>query len=97
MLPHVYITADKSTNHRVQNQVTIILPVVEGKRKAVPLSLKPVYTNADGTGENVIELARKIFEDLEEHTGSAKTQKNCYKSRGEDSMANTYVNHSPKG
>ena len=72
MLPHVYITADKSTNHRVQNQITIILPVVEGKRKAVSLSLKPVYTNADGTGGNAIELARKIFEDLEEHTGISK-------------------------
>lgn len=82
MPPHVYLTADKSINHRVQNQVTVILPVVEGKRKAVPLSLKPVYTSADGTGGNAIELAEKIFEDLEEHTGINKSSERLLQIQG---------------
>lgn len=82
MLPHVYITADKSTNHRFQNLIKAILPVVEGKRKAVPLSLKPVYINADGTGGNVIELAEKIFEDLEERTGISRDSERLSQIQG---------------
>ncbi|CAB3979327.1 Hypothetical predicted protein [Paramuricea clavata] len=72
MPPHVYITADKSTNHWLQNQITVIVAVVEGKRKPIPLSPKPVYTNAEGTGGNATELAEKIYEDIEEHTGISK-------------------------
>lgn len=33
MSPHVLITADESTNHHIQNQVTVALVVVDGQRK----------------------------------------------------------------
>ena len=41
--PHYYVTADKSTNHRVSNQVTMICPVVDGKRRPIPLGMKHLY------------------------------------------------------
>ena len=33
--PHYYVTADKSTNHRITNQATLICPVVNGERQAI--------------------------------------------------------------
>ena len=56
--------------------------MVEGKRKAVPLSLKPVYANADGTGGNAIELAEKIFEDLKECTGNSQDSERLLQIQG---------------
>ncbi len=50
MPPHAYIAADKSINHRI----TMTVAVVEGVRKALPLSLAP-----EGRGGNAIELAKK--------------------------------------
>ena len=38
MPPLIYITADKSTNHRVTNQVTVICPVVNGRREGIVLN-----------------------------------------------------------
>ena len=40
--PHFYFTTGKSTNHRVSNQATVIYLVIEGKRSAIPLGVKPV-------------------------------------------------------
>lgn len=40
---HFYCTADKSTNHRVSNQATMMCPVIERKRSTIPLGAKPVY------------------------------------------------------
>ena len=52
-----YVTADKSTNHRVTNQVTVMLNAHE------------VYTNSDGTSGTGEALARSIYSDLEKNAG----------------------------
>ena len=44
MPPHFYVTADKSTNHRATNQVTVICPVVNGCREGIVLNAGEVYT-----------------------------------------------------
>ena len=50
MPPHFYITADKSTNCRITNQVTVICPIVNGTQERIILDARDVYTNSDGTG-----------------------------------------------
>ena len=67
--PHFYCTADKSTNHRVTNQVTMICPVVNGIRKGIPLGMEPVYQTFDSAGGRGDELARGIYADLKKHAG----------------------------
>ena len=44
MPPHFYVTADKSTNHRATNQVTVICPAVNGCRQGIVLNAREVYT-----------------------------------------------------
>lgn len=72
--PHYYVTADKSTNHRISNQVTMICPVVDGKRRAIPLGMKAVYKSSDGSGGKGGELANAIYEDLKEHVNVEGTK-----------------------
>ena len=69
MPPHFYVTADKSTNHRATNQVTVICPVVNGCREGIVLSAREVYTSSDGTGSTGGELAKSIYSDLEKNVG----------------------------
>ncbi len=69
IVPHFYITADKSTNHRVTNQACVICPVVNGERQGILLSLSPVYTDADGAGGVGKDLADLVYQDLESHAG----------------------------
>ena len=59
MLPHFFVTADKSTNHRVTNQVTMVCPMVNGDRRAIPLDAKQVHTNSDGTGGTGADLPKQ--------------------------------------
>ncbi len=69
MPPHFYVTADKSTNHRVTNQATMICPVVDGNRQAIPLNISSVYyTSVGGTGKGKA-LAMAVIKDLEVHAG----------------------------
>ena len=72
MPPHFYVTADKSTNHRTTNQVTVICPVVNGTRQGIILNAREVYTNSDGTGGTGDALAKSIFTDLKNHVGFQK-------------------------
>ena len=65
--PHYYVTADKSTNHRISNQVTMICPVVDGKRRPIPLGMKSVYESSDGCGGKGGELADGIYKHLKDH------------------------------
>ncbi|CAB3985838.1 Hypothetical predicted protein [Paramuricea clavata] len=65
--PHFYITAEKSTNHRVTNQVSMVCPVVDGERKAIPLATRQVHKDSSGHGGLGDELAEKVFEDLDKH------------------------------
>lgn len=67
MPPHFYVTGDKSTNHRVTNQVTLICPVVEGRRQAIALNAHRVYQNSDGSGGTGPELAAKLINDVKSH------------------------------
>ncbi len=63
--PNFYVTADKSTNLRKQNQVSMICPVVDGKRQGIPLNMHLVYQAADGVGGANNILAEAILQDLE--------------------------------
>ena len=65
MPPHFYITGDKSTNHRVTNQVTLICPVVDGRRQAIASNVCKMYQNSDGSGCTGPELATKMIEDVQ--------------------------------
>ena len=65
--PHSYVTADKSTNPRVTNQISMVCPVIAGKRQGIPLNMSQVYTNAEGTGGTGDALAETIFRDVEDH------------------------------
>ena len=67
MPPDFYVTADKSTNHRVTNQISMVCPVIAGKRQGIPLNMSQVYTNAEGTGGTGDALAETIFRDVEDH------------------------------
>jgi hypothetical protein len=67
--PHYYVSADKSTNHRVSNQVTMVYPVIEGKKTAIPMGMNPVYSKLDGSGGKGEELAEAISKDLKNHLG----------------------------
>ena len=64
-----YVTGDKSTNHRITNQATLICPVVNGERQAIFLDAQPVYEDSYGTGGTGDELAKKILKDLKRHPG----------------------------
>jgi hypothetical protein len=59
--PHFYITADKSTNHHITNQVTKGCLVVNGKRQVIPLGMTDVYQDATGEGGKSEELAAKLY------------------------------------
>ena len=63
--PHYYVTADKSTNHCVSNQVAMICPVVDGKRCPIPLGMKPVYTSSDGCSGKGNQLAGQYLQGFE--------------------------------
>ena len=65
--PHSYVTADKSTNPRVTNQISMVCPVIAGKRQGIPLNMSQVYTNAEGTGRTGDALAETLFRDVEDH------------------------------
>ena len=47
----------------------MICPVTEGKRSAIPLGVKPVYSTSDGEGGKGAELAHGIYDDLKAHAG----------------------------
>lgn len=68
--PAYYITADKSTNHRITNQATMLCFVAGNERQAVPVACREVYTNSDGTGGSLEELARTIIQDVRLFTDS---------------------------
>ena len=59
--PHFYVSSDKSTNHRVTNQVALVCPVVNGKRQGIIASVDQVYTTSDGTGGSSEELAQTLL------------------------------------
>ena len=63
--PNFYVTADKSTNLRRQNQVSLLCPVVDGKRQGLPLDMHQVYKTTDGVGGGNDILAEVILKDLE--------------------------------
>lgn len=67
--PNFYITGDKSTNHRVTNQVTLICPVVNGRRQAIAVNARKVYDDSYGTGGAGPELAGHMLTDLKEKLG----------------------------
>lgn len=69
MPPHFYVTADKSTKHRIVNQVTMICPVVNGSRQAIPLNMSPVYFTSDGNTGSGTHLAKAVLIDLKRHGG----------------------------
>ena len=46
-----------------------LYPVIEGKRSAIPLGVKPVYSTSDGEGGKGAEVIQDIYDDLKAHAG----------------------------
>ena len=67
--PHFYVTADKSTNLRKQNQISLVCPVVNGTRQGIPMHLHQVYKTSDGGGGKNDVLAEAILQDIAKHVG----------------------------
>ena len=61
--PNYYVSADKSANHRKPNQVTMICPVVDGRKTPIPVGMNEVYQASDGSGGRGEELADRIYKD----------------------------------
>ena len=80
--PHFYVTADKSTNHKIVNQASMICVVVNGKRKAIPLGVRRVYEDASGSGGKGAELAEKLYQDLSEHVKVSEKHDNLMQMQG---------------
>ncbi|XP_065055039.1 uncharacterized protein LOC135683655 [Rhopilema esculentum] len=74
MTPHFYVTADKSTNHRIVNQVTMVCLVVDGARQGIPLSMSPVYFNSEGDTGRGSDLAKAVIDDLKKNAGIEEDQ-----------------------
>ena len=45
--PHFYVSADKSTVHRVTNQAIVVCPIIAGKWEAIPVQAPCVYDLED--------------------------------------------------
>ena len=45
--PHFYVSADKSTVHRVTNQAIVVCPMIDGKRQAILVQAPCVYDLED--------------------------------------------------
>ena len=65
--PHFYVTADKSTNLRINNQISLICTAVDWKRQGIPTQLHQVYQTSDGVGGGNATLGEVILE--EEYLG----------------------------
>ncbi|MCP4801188.1 MAG: hypothetical protein GY893_14695 [bacterium] len=79
--PHFYVTADKATVNRYTNQAVMLCCMVQGKRRAIPVSASQIYEVADDeddeddidnaeklsvTGASASELAARIHSDIKE-------------------------------
>ena len=66
---HFYVTADKATIHRAQNQAILICPFVEGRRAAIVVQAPSVYEEDEQdklnvTGANSDELAQMLHSSI---------------------------------
>jgi hypothetical protein len=70
--PHFYVSADKSTVHRVTNQAIVVCPMIAGKRQAIPVQAPCVYeledidngiteATADKLADNVYETITSTY------------------------------------
>ena len=72
--PHFGITCDKSTPLRETNQAVMILLVVDGVRKAIPIGAPVVYSSsqsqgtADLEGGTADELGNQVIDTLKNYT-----------------------------
>eukprot|EP00794_Sanderia_malayensis_P001065 gene1065-400_t len=63
------VIGDKSTNHRITNQVSMLCTVVDGQREAIAINARPVYTDSSGKGDSASKLAQKILCHIEQYAG----------------------------
>lgn len=61
LYPNFYMTFDISTNDRETNQVSMICPIVDGKREAIALHACSVSNNALGNVDQPQILPRKFL------------------------------------
>ena len=64
--PHFYVTADKSSNLRTNNQISLIC-IVDGKRQGIPTQCHQVYQTSDGFGDGNAILGEVILEQISNH------------------------------
>ena len=70
--PHFYVSADKSTVHRVTKQAIVVCPMIAGKQQAIPVQAPCVYeledfengiteATADKLADNVCETISSTY------------------------------------
>lgn len=75
--PHFHVCCDKSTIHRITNQAIMLCPLVEGRRRAIPVSASKVYSvskeNEESTNEVsgacAPELANSVYDSIKSTYG----------------------------
>lgn len=81
--PHFYVSADKSTVHRVTNQAIVVCPMIAGKRQAIPVQAPCVYELKDIENGITEATADKLADNVYETT----TSTHCI---GEDTVAQSW-------
>ena len=69
--PHFYVSCDKSTIHRITNQSIMLCPLVEGRRRAIPVSVSKEdkeLTN-EVSGACAPELANSVYNSMKSTYG----------------------------
>ena len=72
--PLIYKTGDKSTNHRITNQVSVMCTVVDGEREAIAINSRPVYIDASGKTGFGSGLAQKALSDIQQYADTEGKQ-----------------------
>lgn len=73
--PHFYVSCDKSTIHSITNQAIMLCPLVEGRRRAIPVSASKVYSVSKEDEESTIpgacapELANSVYDSIKSTYG----------------------------
>jgi len=66
MRPHLFLTADKSTKHRITTQIVMLSCVIDGVRQAFPVDLIDVYDTCDGSAGTMSDLAVRAVSSIKD-------------------------------
>ena len=80
--PHFYVSADKSTVHRVTNQAIVVCPMIDGKQQAIPVQAPCVYDLED-VDDGITAIADKLADNVYDTINSTY-------SIGDDALAQSW-------